>query len=170
MRPNAELAPAGFVINASQGMFDIVIAPAPGSGPLPLAELCAPLGLVAGSYVLSGDGSVRAWNFAGEKLTTEEFEAAQRALVKGHASRHPQGPVARAFAEHNARSRALRLWLPLAPRRATTSPRASTRRAPRAVRRVRRATSALARSPDEPPTGEGGDAPRRGDPRWRGAL
>lgn len=105
------------------------------------------------------DGSIDAWTSAQKRVLPEELEADQRKLVKTHVARHPHGPLAKAFAEHTARVRALRLWQARAPRRPTASRHTSAPRAPRAARRVRRAASPLARSPDEPPSSEGGEGP-----------
>ena len=156
--------------NGSLVMFGpIVVASAPDLGALALGMK---FGLVPGQCVLHEDGSIKeAWNSAGQGRTAERFTAEQRKMLKDHAARHPHGPVARELAERGERStraRALRLGLRLAPRRTVTR-HVPTRRAPRQVRRVRRAAPLVARSPDEPPTAEGGDAPRRGDRRQRGA-
>jgi hypothetical protein len=148
--------------NDSLVMIDIRLAsePAAASDALALSELAARHGILEGSFVQNDDGSFRAWNCAGEKVAAAEFEAQQGKRVKAYAARYPDGTLARALAEHTARARALRLRLRLAPRRAATPRRPSTRPAPRASRRVRRAAPPVARSPEEPPAGEGGDAPQ----------
>lgn len=165
IRADAEFALDAVVVNASQVMFDIRIASAPAAGPLALAELGARHGILAGSFVQNDDGSYRTFGYVGEKLPVEEFAARQRKLVKEHVARHPHGGLARALAAHSATARALGLGLPRAAPRPATPRHASTGRTPRAPRRTRCAASRVARSPDEPPNGEGGDAPRRCDER-----
>ena len=154
---HAAIALVSIVGNPSSGM-DAFIA-RPELGRLALCELGASYGVFAGSYVQNADGSIDAWTSAQKRVLPEELEADQRKLVKTHVARHPHGPLAKAFAEHTARVRALRLWQARAPRRPTASRHTSAPRAPRAARRVRRAASPLARSPDEPPSSEGGDGP-----------
>ena len=72
---DATFAQDGFVINASQVMFEIRIASAPPAGPLALAELGARHGVLAGSFVQNDDGR----DSKLRNLTIEEH-LAQKAL------------------------------------------------------------------------------------------